>query len=290
MTALRVVRIPYLNSVPFYQGIGGPDVELADLAPRKLGTAAEAGAADAGIMSMCDAFRNTAFESLGALGISCDGPSHSVLLFSRVEPNALGGATIAVTTETSTSYPLLRLLMEQRLEVRPKAFVRRPHGAQPGDAAELLIGDAALAAAWRRGLEPGRLDYSSGLLRMPRVGPEQSWKWALDLGAAWKEWQGLPFVFARWMVRRDVDPAARDRLLTRLVASLEGSMRDLERLAAQHASSAGLSAAAAFAYLMGFNYRLGEPELRGIERFRALLAGRPWWEETQPRVVRESGT
>lgn len=289
MSPMRVVRIPYLNSVPFYQGIEAPDIELADLPPRKLGAAAEAGVADAGIMSMCDAFRNSDFEPLGAMGIACDGPSHSVLLFSRVEPSALGGATVAVTAETSTSYPLLRLLLEQRFEVRPKAFARRPQGALPGDAAQLLIGDAALVAGARAGLEPGRVDYSPGLLRLPNVDREQPWKWALDLASEWKQWQNTPFVFARWMVRRGADAQTRDGLLARLVGSLDSSMRDLEGLAARNAATAGITPAAAFAYLMGFNYRLGDAELRGIERFRALLAGSPWWEETRPRALRESG-
>lgn len=290
MSRLRVARIPYLNSVPFYGLLEGAEVELIDLPPRQLGAAAARGQVDAGIMSMCDVFRSPQFEPLGAMGVAADGPAHSVLLLAKVPPSELEGATVAITTETSTSYPLLRLLLERRYRVRPSMFVRRPSGPLDGDDAVLLIGDQALRVAANAGLQPGTTDYSRGLIELATAGRAQPWAWALDLAMAWKQWQGMPFVFARWVVRCDVALSQRARLLDLLSRSLEESLRELRSRAAEHAAGTGLQSDAAYAYLMGFTYRLGPVELDAIERFRSQLAGAPWWEASRPAVLSRSLT
>ena len=52
---MRVGRIPYLNSEPFYWGLRGHD--LPPLVPRALGHAVAAGEVDAGPLSLVDFFR-----------------------------------------------------------------------------------------------------------------------------------------------------------------------------------------------------------------------------------------
>ncbi len=156
-------------------------------------------------------------------------------------------------------------------------YVRREQ-AIDDDEAVLLIGDAALKEAASGGLVPGARDY--GAVSMSLTGGR--WSQALDLSAAWKRWQGLPFVFARWVVRREATSAASAELLDRLATSLDQSLRDLHPLAVAHGGQAGLDAVAAYAYLMGFTYRLGAPETEAIERFRVLLSESPWWEERRP--------
>src|SRR2546422_4490196 len=54
-TDVRVGRIPYLNSEPFYFTLDGH--ELVPLPPRPLGQAMEAGRVDAGPLSLVDFFR-----------------------------------------------------------------------------------------------------------------------------------------------------------------------------------------------------------------------------------------
>ena len=277
MSSLRVAQIPYLNSVPFYQHVDDGTFDLIDLPPRMLGQAARRGEVDAGIMSLCDSFRSPEFKALGSLGVACDGPAHSVLLFSRVSPDQLAGASIAVTGQTSTSYPLLRLLLEHRYGASGARYVRREQAADD-DEAVLLIGDAALREAAIGGLVPGERDYSPASMSLTGG----RWNQALDLSAAWRQWQQQPFVFARWVVRRDAPPPTSLELLDRLSTSLDQSLRDLRPLAAEHGGQAGLDAAAAFAYLMGFTYRFGEREIAAVERFRLLLSESPWWEEQRP--------
>ncbi len=282
MSRLRIAHISYLNSAPFFAGMTDEHLEMVDLHPRALGEAAERGEIDAGLMSIADTFRMPDFEPLGDLGIALDGPAHSVLLFSAEPVRKLSGGRIGVTGETSTSYPLLRLLMDGYFDVHPAEYVRRPDGPKSGDAGILLIGDAALQRAARSGLVPGARDYGHGVLELGGDRFEEPFQHVLDLSAAWKEWQELPFVFARWMVRKEVSRDDRVLLVESLLASLDHNMRRLREVAAEHADRAGLSADAAYAYLMGFVYRFGEPGEEAIRRFRHLLESSHWWEIAPP--------
>jgi len=287
MRPLRVAHIPYLNSVPYYAGVSESGLEMVDLHPRALGQAAAEGSIDAGLMSIADTFATPDFEPLGDLGIALDGPAHSVLLFSAEPVQRLSGTTLGITGETSTSYPLLRLLLEDCYGIRPAAYVRRTDEEAPGDSGVLLIGDAALRRAKRSGLEPGSIEYSGEPFRLENADPfKEPFPYVLDLAAAWKVWQGLPFVFARWMVRRDVDIDARGELLELLTKTLEGNLRRLNQLAPEHAARAGLSEHGAFAYLMGFTYQFGSAGEASIETFRDLLESTAWWEIVPPALLR----
>jgi len=289
MSRIRIAHISYLNSAPFFASMDDEGLEMIDLHPRALGRAAERGDIDAGLMSIADTFRNPEFEPLGDLGIALDGPAHSVLLFSAAPVRQLDGATIGITGETSTSYPLLRLLLDGHFGVTPASYVRRPQGPDPGDDAILLIGDAALKRAARSGLEPGRRDYGRGILELGSGRFEEPYQHVLDLSAAWKEWQAMPFVFARWMVHREVSRDDRVMLVEALLASLDRNMRRLEEVAATNADRAGLSTAAAFAYLMGFTYRFGDTGETAIRTFRDLLESTQWWETAPPKMLQEGG-
>lgn len=289
MSPIRIAHISYLNSAPFFAGMADERLEMVDLHPRALGQAAARGDIDAGLMSLADTFRNPEFEALGDLGIALDGPAHSVLLFSSRPLRQLDGASIGITGETSTSYPLLRLLLDGHYGVHPASYIRRPQGPDPADDAMLLIGDAALRRAARNGLEPGRRDYGGAILELGTNRFDEPYQHILDLSAAWKQWQGLPFVFARWMVRKELPREARVMLVESLLGSLDRNLRDLEGVAAEHADRAGLTAAAAYAYLMGFVYRFGDAGENAIVTFREMLEATQWWENAPPEVLRKEG-
>ena len=289
MSLLRIAHISYLNSAPFFAGMENERLEMIDMHPRALGRAAEQGEIDAGLMSIADTFRNPQFEPLGDLGIALDGPAHSVLLFSSEPVGKLDGATIGITGETSTSYPLLRLLLDGHFGVHPAAYLRRPDGPEVSDDAILLIGDSALRRAARSGLEPGGRDYGGGILELGTGRFEEPYQHVLDLSAAWREWQGRPFVFARWMVRRQVSREDRVMLVEALLSSLDANMRRLEELAAENGDRGGISAPAAYAYLMAFIYRFGDQGEEAIATFRELLESTQWWETAQPAVLQKGG-
>lgn len=240
LAALRVGRIPYLNAWPFRAGWAGPEPRWIEAPPRRLGALAAAGELDAAPLASRDALALAGrFRPLGDFGIASRGAVASVLLFSHRPPDELAGARIALTRESRTSRGLLRILLAERWGVA--AFEARddPRGAD----AALRIGDGALAAA-----------------------RAERWPHVIDLGEVWTKWTDLPFVWARWVVRRDVPPAA----ARALAASLAGSLarkRDFSRAP----RPAGMSAAAARAYVARFAFRLGPAEEAGLRRFHREL-------------------
>src|SRR5262245_26468982 len=184
-TATVAARIPYANAAPFYALWKDAPFAVRNLVPRELGREAESGGVDLGLMASGDFLRlGDRFELLQPpMGVATRGAVLSVLLFSRRPANALEGALISVTPETSTSIRLLRLLLDTR---RGLAGVRYVRGLEPAQAdALLMIGDRAM--------------------RMRQKRPE-GFTHTLDLGADWLEWTGLPFVYAVWTARRTLNP------------------------------------------------------------------------------------
>ncbi len=240
---MRVGRIPYLNSEPFYFDLHGHD--LRPLVPRALGRALAAGEVDAGPLSLVDFFRLEHALTPLPLGIATNGPAQSVILFSDRTPKELDGAVIGVTDETSTSVRILRLLLASRYAVTPRAWVESD---APCDAL-LLIGDRALRA------------LHGGHPAAHRI----------DIGSEWVEWTGLPCVFARWGVRAALGDGERGALATALDAALDHGMDALPRIAAAR-RDVGLDAHGVASYLRGFTYRVGPDEERAIEELRRRLA------------------
>lgn len=248
MTTIRIGYIPYLNMVPFHRGFGPGPLEHGDIrfefpvcSPRTLGLEAEHGRVDAGALSLVDSFRlSSTFEPLGDLGIGVQGPAQSVLLFSRKPINALSGMC-AVTDESATSVRLLQMLLEVRYQATGVNFGRIASSLMfDGDAdALLLIGNEALDAK-TQGI-PG-FDHIT------------------DLGQEWLDWQEVPFVFARWMVRKTLPVNVKKTLNLYVENSLKSTLKEIEHSADPHAD-----------YWRGFAYQLRPEHHQSIARFEAWV-------------------
>jgi chorismate dehydratase len=254
-----VARIPYLNAEPFYADWESLPAASRDLVPRHLGEEAQAGGVDAGLMAVADYFRlSDEFERAGNLGVACTGSVDSVLLLSSTPIQELGGGQIHLTAESSTSVELCRLLLEKRYRLSGLRYGRRDlqSGERPAPGeAWLVIGDAALST---------RISHPEFV--------------ALDLGHAWKEWTGLPFVFAVWALRKSLPAENRQTLIGFLKSSLaQGEKRFggiAERYAAAHNGRLG-GAGYLAEYLARFTYRLGPFEEEGLRLFAKLLEENP---------------
>jgi chorismate dehydratase len=123
------------------------------------------------------------YRILPQLSISSNGAVASVMLFSRVPIEELHGQTIQLSSESATSVNLLKILMAQRYSCscRYTANSQKIADALESSPALLLIGDAALRASMNK------TDLH-----------------VYDLGRIWRDWTGLPFVFALWLCRREV--------------------------------------------------------------------------------------
>lgn len=240
---LRVGRVPYLNCEPFYHALDHPTV--LDLPPRALGEAARRGEIDAGPLSLVDGWQLAdAFTPLD-FGIAVRREARSVLLFSRRPLDRLDGAAIAVSPETSTSVLLLRVLLALRHGVAPRAWV----GLEDEADARLLIGDGALRAR-------GRL--------------EAMYPHRIDLALEWRAWTGLPFVFARWVVRRSCPPEEIEAFAEALGTAVDQGMRALAAIGTKR-RELGLTPEEVAEYLRGFTYRLGGAEAEAEAEFRRCL-------------------
>lgn len=238
---LRVGCIPYLNCEPFFSHLRG--VDLISLTPRALGQAMAAGGLDAGPLSLVDLLSLEGVLTPLPFGIATSERARSVILFSHRPLPELDGAVIGVTDETSTSVQLLRILLELKYRVVPRAWV----GAEVACDAVLLIGDRALRAL--------------------KAGP--GFAHATDLGSEWVRWTRLPCVFARWGVRTQAPEEEQDALRRALDEALSRGLADLPRIALRRRDT-GLTEAEAVDYLRGFTYRLGHEEDRAIAEFSRL--------------------
>jgi chorismate dehydratase len=242
---IRVGQIPYLNCVLFFHGLENqPGLRLEPLVPRALSRAAQGDEVDAGPVPLVTAWEiEDRFVPLGDFCISTIDRARSILFFSKVPFDQLDGAEIGVTNETSTSVRLLRTLLTHAWRVRPARFTRIDWAAND---AFLLIGDEALVH--RRGVK----DYA----------------YVADLGDVWHKWTGLPFVFARWMVRSTLPDAERERLVALLDGSIADSWLHFERVVSPRAQDLRMTIEEMREYLQGFRFRMTEAEHQAIGKFR----------------------
>lgn len=257
---MRLGRIPWINCYPIYgaidRGLVSVPAELVSGTASELNDLLAAGALQVSVVSAVEYARNAAaYHLLPDLAITCDGPVHSVALFSKRPIEDLSGCTVLLTASSRTSVLLLELLCRHRWGIHPHFATARAEAADLGTLAALpheavlVIGDAAL--------------HLSGQAAYPvRV----------DLGAEWKAWTGLPFVFAVWAARRDTSAAAVRVVHQRLMESRAWGLAHLDLLAAAAAQNTAVTESVCRAYLGDLDYALSYRHLAGLTDFFRRLA------------------
>ncbi|HEY9225262.1 MAG TPA: menaquinone biosynthesis protein [Gemmatimonadaceae bacterium] len=271
---MRVGRIPYINCYPVYgaidRGIVPMAGELVDGVPTELNRQMATGSLDVSVISAVEYARDaTKYLLLPDLSICSDGPVRSVVLFSKRPAAELQGRRVLVSRSSMTSVALLELLFENVWDAKP-AFI--PSNAELSDVARfgeeehdarLVIGDAALHL-WSRLRWPDHYEAHGALAE---------YRYAYDLGAEWKQWTGLPFVFAVWVAQRTASVADALAIHAGLIASRNWGLGHLEALAAQAAIATGVHRSVCLEYLSGLDYGLSYQHLAGLtEFFRRLVA------------------
>jgi chorismate dehydratase len=271
---MRVGRIPYINCYPVYGAIDRKIVpmsaELVDGVPTALNRQMADGTLDVSVISAVEYARDAKkYLLLPDLSICSDGPVRSVVLFTKRPASELQGRRVLVSRSSMTSVALLELLFEHVWDARP-AFV--PADAELTDVGRfgddehdgrLVIGDAALHL-WSR-------------LREPELYPDgetlTQYRYAYDLGAEWKRWTGLPFVFAVWVAQRTAPVDQALAVHANLIESRNWGLQHLDTLAAQAALATGVHKTVCLEYLSGLDYGLSYQHLAGLtEFFRRLVA------------------
>lgn len=261
--AIRLGRIGYLNVLPIYHplesGLMENDFQVVSGPPSELNKLMDRGELDLSAASSVEYARHpNKYYLVPDIAIGSRGPVQSVMLLSRVPVKELAGKTILVSAQTHTSFALLRVLMAQLWQVQSD-FVTGDATAilESGDRPEaiLCIGDEALN------------------LRRHEDYPHR-----IDLGEAWRELTGLPFIFGVWIVQRDSFHEAEDELRAAsdfLITAKDWgteNINDMCTLAAEHSI---LNTKEMCSYFDGLVYDFGPLEQKGLERFyqHLVLAG-----------------
>lgn len=216
--------------------------------PARCAEAVADGDAEIGLVP-CAEIERLGLAFLPDVGIACEGPVRSILLFSRVPFRQI--RTLAVDSGSRTSVALARILLRERYGVEPILTAQVPELAAmlEGNDAALVIGDPAL-----------RLE--------PRALP---WHW-MDLGAEWTEWTGLPMVFAAWAGREQVLAGAGVR--EAFVGSWEWGKGHWDEIFARAGAERAFTPDLAETYLKrNIQFDLTPRHLKGLARFRALVRG-----------------
>jgi cyclic dehypoxanthinyl futalosine synthase len=230
---VRVGCVGYTNAWPLTRHLDPALFEVIPCVPSEAARLLREGEADLGLIPVGALFNDGDWRVAPGFCIGCDGDVTSVLLVGETPVSEWDA--VALDGESRTSVLLAQILLKGPLgrpdvRVFPVDAGTGAFHAQ-GRTGAVVIGDAA------RNL-PDRITTR------------------VDLGRVWKDWTGLPFVFAVWAGRPDLDPAA----LTGLRVAAEKGMA--ERAFAPESDRHYLTES--------IRYPLDDRALMGLRRFAAL--------------------
>jgi len=251
LAPFRVGSVRYLNAVPLTRGL---EDEVVFATPSKLAEMLRANELDAALVSVTEVLFNDRYDVLDGIAIASLGEVKSVLLAHRRPLEE--AKEIFCDPASLTSVNLLRVLLAERglkPELKPLA------GYDPKSLPDyaLLIGDPAL-------------DFL--------LGPHEHGIW--DLGEAWFELAQLPFVYAVWALRRDVDNVPLRRALSEARDFGLDTLDSIIRTRTQYDRDFRND------YLgWHIHYHLGTDEKRGLKKFIELLRKHNLGTVYEPRFV-----
>lgn len=206
-----------------------PAVELVKEIPSRLIDRLRAHELDAALASSVEAFRQPGYRIAPSLCIASKGPARSVRFFRK--PGDHQPTSVAADEASETSVALLKILLAKETDLANVRFRRIEPTIRPDDLPDdivLLIGDAGLTA------DPGSRQVT-------------------DLGEAWYQWTGLPFVYALWLIAPGTDP---DEVVPHLLAAYRQAQKDGVRDGTEGA----------------IYYQFGAEERSGLRRFHIEAA------------------
>jgi chorismate dehydratase len=252
MTAIRLGAVGYLNARPLVYGLDRqPRFDLRFDVPSECARLLHEGAIDVGLIPSIEYLRGPAYRIVPDLAIASRGTVASVALYTTRDMKDV--RSIAMDTSSRTSVALVRVLCARLFQIQPSIESRGPDldDMLGRDDAALIIGDNALF-----------LDVSRG------GGRETIHK--IDLGEAWFELTGLPFVYAFWAGRPDALTGDDVRVLQQ--ARDEGVTRPDELARAYLADRPDRHRAGADYLRDNIRYYLRSDERAGLEAFYRYAA------------------
>lgn len=249
MAVVRIGAVSYLNARPLVVGLEARSDRFAvryDL-PSTCARLLHGNQIDLGLIPSIEYLRSDRYVMVPDCAVVSDGPVASVAIFTTVPIERV--RTLALDTSSRTSVALTRVMTARYFDIGPRFIDEGPDleaMVRCADAA-LLIGDPALFA-----------DHE-------RLGLEK-----IDMGQAWKDFTGLPFVYACWtglagaLTPEDVEALQHARA--------EGAAVPEIVAAGYYPDDAAKAAVGADYLRTNIRFEMGEREKAGLERFYALAA------------------
>lgn len=252
---LRVGVVSYLNMLPLTYGMETlgderSSIEVVSVPPAPMAELMDRGELDMGMLPVGAVMDRPDWDIVGHSMIGSNGPVKSVLALGAGNPSRW--KRLNPDSHSRTSNLLVQVLLNSqfntRLDLNPPVPMTgwAPPDPLPEGEGFVLIGTRALQ--WRH------LAEREGVT-------------VLDLGERWTAWTGLPFVFAVWAARRDLDLGdwleRFEKLKHRNRARLAEIVREWPGL-----KDEGLSVEDAVRYLTeNIKFDLDERALAGLARF-----------------------
>lgn len=175
MAQFRVGCVPFVNARPLVAAFDTPNefIEVVYEVPSKLPALLDSGAVDAILVSSIELLRRRDLIPFASVGILSEGEVMSVRLLSKVPLAEI--QTLALDSSSMTSNMLAQVILAEQ-GVFPTCEVADPNQTDMLSSFDacVLIGDKGLEAD------------GTGLID-------------IDLGQAWTDLTGLPFVWALWL-------------------------------------------------------------------------------------------
>ncbi|HPH86460.1 MAG TPA: menaquinone biosynthesis protein [Ferruginibacter sp.] len=240
---IRVAAVSYLNTKPltygFEHGQLAEEIELFFEYPSKVAAMLLNGQADIGLIPVAVIPTLAEAHIISDYCIGTDGEVASVCLFSDVPVNEI--KQVYLDYQSRTSVALLKILLKKHWNIQPELLEATPGFEEKigGAIAGLVIGDRAF-------LQRNRSAY------------------IYDLGTAWRELTGLPFVFAAWVANKKLPPA----FIHAFNEATGEGMNHIEEIVAQNPYPAYSMDTY---YRVNINYRLDEEKRKALKLFLEWL-------------------
>ena len=267
LSVIRLGVVSYLNTRPIIRGLEvHEEIELRQAVPSQLLDQVVDGKVEVGMCSSIDYLRSPIpLKLLRVAPLTCNGETLTVRIFSSVPLE--DASRIHCDTDSHTSVALLRILMKEAWQIDPEV-IDFDAGSRSDDWPEtvMLIGDKVVNGPPCTETHPVQV----------------------DLGEAWKQLTGLPFVFALWMTRSDACETMLGHVFRSLRDNLAENLASMGDFLDEEARLHDWPVDLASRYLNGLiRYELGPAELAGLKMFHELAVKHGFAETARPLEMYE---
>ena len=245
MPPLTVGRTPYISSEPLFFDMPKRGIQVLELPPNELPIAISEGRLQGGLVPLthcfplADTMRPVAGFCVASISLAM-----SVVLSTKRPLQDMSGAPIAVPAEAPASVKLLQVLLSLKHGLNAGAFV----SSQDRHDGILQVGAQGLRHR-----------------RVTREFPNHC-----DLGGEWSQWTGLPFVFARFVVRSDLPYESANLIEDCLYTGLEDWVAGMHQISGV-AGNLPMHPREVWRYSQGLRYSAGAPENKSMALFGEYL-------------------